>query len=141
MPVSKRDVMNLLCSISDWRGLQVVSRGRWKGIMNTAVCTGLGNFLAGPPGMVVGGVFGGLLGVWMAKEKRTPMSQVLKGLPGDQQQKLFNKVKAIISNLHSMNDTQLMMCVMSSECLQQQLVDMLMDFFAKELKIRSEMQK
>ncbi|XP_045674666.1 protein C19orf12-like [Phyllostomus hastatus] len=91
--------------------------------------------------MAVGGIIGTLVGVWMVMDKRQPVSQVLKGLSGAKQQKLFNKVKAIIWNLDSMNEEQLTECVMSSETLQQQLVELLEDFFEKELKIPHEKQR
>ncbi|XP_053528177.1 protein C19orf12 homolog [Artibeus jamaicensis] len=141
MPVSVDDVMKLLCSISNKKGLEVVTKGQWRGVMHAGICAGIGGLLAGPPGIAVGGVLGGLMGAWMSKEKRRPASQVLKELSGAQQMKLFNKVKAIICNLDSMNNKQLTEWVLSSESLQQQLLHMLKDFFEKELKIPSAVQK
>ncbi|XP_036922310.1 protein C19orf12 homolog [Sturnira hondurensis] len=134
MPVSKRDVMRLLCSISDQKKMIVPVQPSNKSARLAVTGALIGAFLAGPPGLAVGGVFGGLLGAGMMEEPFKPVYKIVLQLSQDRQQKLFDKVKAVIWNLDWIENVELMDLVMRSERLQQQLVDVLVDFIQTELK-------
>ena len=70
----------------------------------------------------------------MKDEPFKPIYKILLELSHARQQKLFDKVKAVIWNLDWMDNVELMDLVMRSERLQRQLEDVLVDFIKAELK-------
>ncbi|XP_045675109.1 uncharacterized protein LOC123806143 [Phyllostomus hastatus] len=62
MPVAVQDVMRLLGSVSKKRGLVVVLKGDWRGVVKPGVGAWIGTLLGGVPGMAVGGIIGTLVG-------------------------------------------------------------------------------
>ncbi|XP_037001026.2 protein C19orf12 homolog [Artibeus jamaicensis] len=134
MPVAKKDVMRLLCSISDQKKMTVPVQPSNKTARMAVTGALIGAFLGGPPGIAVGGALGGLLGVGMTEEPFKPVCKIVLQLSHVQQQKLFNEVKSVIWNLDWIDNVELMALVMRSEGIQQQLADMLVDFIKTELK-------
>ncbi|KAM5296761.1 protein C19orf12 homolog isoform 1-T2 [Glossophaga mutica] len=134
MPVPVKDVMRLLCSISDRKKMRVPVQPSDKRGRLAVTGALIGTFLGGPPGLIIGGIFGGLLGAGMKDEPFKPVHQILLQLSQDLRQKLFDKVKAVIWNLDWMDSVELMDLVMRSEQLQRQLVDVLVEFIKTQLK-------
>ena len=62
-----------------------------------------------------------------------PVPQIIMELPADEQERLFINAVAILRQLPWTNVKQLTMLVMGSKTLQEQLVDMLKNYFSKEL--------
>ena len=123
--------MRLLCSISEKRKMKVAFKYSWLGAIVTVTMVFVGGLVGGPPGKATGGDIGGLLGAWMTSGKFKP--QIIMDLPADEQERLFINAIAILRQLPWTNVEQLTMLVMGSKTLQEQLVDMLKNYFSKEL--------
>ncbi|XP_045674665.1 protein C19orf12-like [Phyllostomus hastatus] len=129
------NVVSMLGFISDERNMRVPVQ-RSKKTAGLAV-TGalLGVLLGGAPGMAVGSALGGLVGAGISKPCK-PVSEIIQQLSHNQKQKLLDKVKAVICNVDRMDKADLMVLVMRSERLQQQLADVLVGFIETELKTK-----
>nr|XP_019841842.1 PREDICTED: uncharacterized protein LOC109577367 isoform X2 [Bos indicus] len=128
-----KDIMRLLCSVSEKRKIKVAFKYSLLGGLVTGTVAAVGGLVGGPPGIVFGGAVGGLLGSWMMSGKFKPVPQIIMELPADKQKRLFINTIAILRNLSWTSVEQLTMLVMGSKTLQKQLVDMLNNYFIKEL--------
>ena len=131
--VAVEDIMRLLCSISEKRKIKAAFKYSWLGGLVTGTVTVVGGLVGGPPGIAIGGAVGGLLGAWMTSGQFKPVPQIIMELPADEQERLFINTIAILRNLSWTSVEQLTMLVMGSKTLQEQLVDMLNNYFIKEL--------
>ena len=131
--VSVEDIMRLLCSISEKRKMKAAFKYSWLGAIVTVTMVFVGGLVGGPPGKATGGAIRGLLGAWMTSGKFKPDPQIIMELPADEQERLFINAVAILRQLPWTNVEQLTMLVMVSKTLQEQLVDMLKNYFSKEL--------
>ncbi|ELV10970.1 hypothetical protein TREES_T100021215 [Tupaia chinensis] len=125
MPIMAKDIMKLLCAISEQRKMKAAFKHSGRGALVTGIVAFMGALVGGPPGLAVG--------AWMRSGGFKPVSQILMQLPRAQQQTLFNEATAIISPLMFTDATQLTSLVMGSEALQLQLMGMLVNFLTKEL--------
>ncbi|XP_043764714.1 protein C19orf12 homolog [Cervus elaphus] len=125
--------MRLLCSISEKRKMKAAFKYSWLGAIVTRTMVFVGGLMGGPPGIAIGGAIRGLLGAWMMSGKFKPVPQTIMELLADKQERLFINAIAILRQLPWTNVEQLTMLVMGSETLQEQLVDMLKNYFSKEL--------
>ncbi|XP_061254587.1 uncharacterized protein LOC133236524 isoform X12 [Bos javanicus] len=128
-----KDIMRLLCSVSEKRKIKVAFKYSLLGGLVTGTVAAVGGLVGGPPGIAIGGAVGGLLGSWMMSGKFKPVPQIIMELPADKQKRLFINTIAILRNLSWTSVEQLTMLVMGSKTLQKQLVDMLNNYFIKEL--------
>ncbi|CAI9168672.1 unnamed protein product [Rangifer tarandus platyrhynchus] len=113
--------------------MKAVFKYSWLGAVVAGTVVFVGGLVGGPPGIAVGGAVGGLLGAWMTSGKFKPVPQIIMELPADEQGRLFINAIAIIRQLPWTNVEQLTMRLMGSKTLQEQLVDMLKNYFSKEL--------
>ncbi|XP_040832615.1 protein C19orf12 homolog [Ochotona curzoniae] len=146
MPVMVEDIMKLLCTLSEKRKMKAAVKhlgkdkvlGKVKDTLVAGaaafVCGVVFSLVGGPPGFVVGGAVGGLLGAWMTSGQFQPVHQILKELPLVDKQKLFNKVLDIIRHLDYKDAVQLTTLVLGSEALQEQLLAVLVCYFEEELQ-------
>ncbi|XP_052504149.1 protein C19orf12 homolog [Budorcas taxicolor] len=121
--IAVEDFIKLLCSVSDKRQMKEAKKYTWSVILVILACTFLGGMLGSPPGILLRGIIG---------------SQLIKGR---ERKKLFNKATAILRNLYWTDVKQLTMLVVLSEALQKQLVDMLNNYFSKELGLEVKQDK
>ncbi|KAM6222983.1 protein C19orf12 homolog isoform 1-T1 [Rhynchocyon petersi] len=134
MPAMVKDVMQLLCSVSEKRKMRAAFKQSGKGALVTGAVAFVGGLVGGPPGLAVGGAVGGLLGAWMTSGQFKPIPQIIMELPPAEQQKLFNEASAILRNLEWTDMVQLTALVMGSEAVQQQLLAVLVNYVTKELQ-------
>lgn len=128
-----KDIMRLLCSVSEKRKIKVAFKYPLLGGLVSGTVATVGGLVGGLPGIAFGGAVGGLLGSWMMNGKFKPVPQIIMELPADKQKRLFINTIAILRNLSWTSVEQLTMLVMGSKTLQKQLVDMLNNYFIKEL--------
>nr|XP_014339136.1 PREDICTED: protein C19orf12 homolog isoform X2 [Bos mutus] len=128
-----KDIMRLLCSVSEKRKIKVAFKYHLLGGLVTGTVATVGGLVGGLPGIAFGGAVGGLLGSWMMNGKFKPVPQIIMELPADKQKRLFMNTIAILRNPSWTSVEQLTMLVMGSKTLQKQLVDMLNNYFIKEL--------
>lgn len=94
----------------------------------------IGGLMGGPPGIAVGGAFGGLLGAWMTTGQFRPVPQILLELPPAEQQKLYDEAVVILRRLDWTDVAQLTALVMGNASLQQKLTAVLINYLSKELR-------
>ncbi|XP_037607056.1 protein C19orf12 homolog [Sebastes umbrosus] len=128
------DVMRLCCEISAHDKIKVAVKKSTKGAMVVGGCALVGGLLGGPPGIAVGGVFGGLLGAWLTSGQFRPLPQILNELTSNQQQMLYISVKAALGNLDWTDAAQLIAIVMGNATLQQQVTKALHNFITNKLR-------
>ncbi|KAB0354875.1 hypothetical protein FD755_022334 [Muntiacus reevesi] len=114
--VSVEDIMRLLCSISEKRKMKAAFKYSWLGDVVAGTVVFVGGLVGGPPRIAF-----------------KPVPQTIMELPADEQERLFIKAIAILRQLPWTKVEHLTMLVMGSETLQEQLVDMLKNYFSKEL--------
>ncbi|XP_025023405.1 protein C19orf12 homolog isoform X2 [Python bivittatus] len=134
MPVSMKDVMQLLCHISEERKMKAAFKHSGRGALVVGTTAFFGGLMAGPPGLAVGGAIGGLLGAWMTAGQFKPIPQIILELPPAEQQRLYENACAIIQNLDWTDTAQLIALVMSNGAIQEKLLGMLTVYITNELK-------
>ncbi|NXS40190.1 CS012 protein, partial [Balaeniceps rex] len=134
MPISVDDVMLLLCQLSQKKGMKAAVKHSGQGALLAGAAAFIGGLMGGPPGIAVGGAFGGLLGAWMTSGQFKPVPQILLELPPAEQQKLYDEALAILRHLDWTDIAQLTALVMGNANLQQKLTAVLINYLSKELR-------
>ncbi|KAM4767291.1 protein C19orf12 homolog isoform 1-T1 [Cyanocitta cristata] len=133
MPVRVDDVMKLLVSIANAKGMKAAVTHSGRGALLTGASAFVGGLLAGPPGIAAGGVVGGLLG-WITSGDFKPVPQILMELPASERQKLCDEAMAVIKNLRWTDAAQLIALVMANPALKDMVVGVLTSYLSRELK-------
>ncbi|NXP79971.1 CS012 protein, partial [Ramphastos sulfuratus] len=134
MPISIDDVMQLFCHLSQEKGMKAAVKHSGRGALLAGASAFIGGLMGGPPGIAVGGAFGGILGAWMTAGQFRPVPQILLELPPAEQQKLYDEAVVILRNLDWTDVAQLTALVMGNASLQQKLTAVLINYFSKELR-------
>ncbi|NXX83759.1 CS012 protein, partial [Urocolius indicus] len=134
MPINVNDVMQLFCHLSQEKGMKAAIKHSGQGALLAGATAFIGGLVGGPPGIAVGGAFGGLLGAWMSTGQFKPVPQILLELPPAEQQKLYDEAVVILRNLDWTDVAQLTALVMGSANLQQKLTAVLINYLSKELR-------
>ncbi|NXO54436.1 CS012 protein, partial [Aramus guarauna] len=133
MPINVDDVMQLFCHLSQEKGMKAAVKHSGRGALLAGATAFIGGLVGGPPGIAVGGAFGGLLGAWLTSGRFKPVPQILLELPPAEQQKLYDEAIVILRGLDWTDVAQLTALVMGNASLQQKLTSVLINYFAKEL--------
>ncbi|NXT80017.1 CS012 protein, partial [Zapornia atra] len=134
MPINVDDVMQLFCHLSQEKGMKAAVKHSGRGALLAGATAFLGGLVGGPPGIAVGGAFGGLLGAWMTSGQFRPVPQILLELPPAEQQKLYDEAVVILSRLDWTDVAQLTALVMGNASIQQKLTGVLINYLSKELR-------
>nr|XP_020633006.1 protein C19orf12 homolog [Pogona vitticeps] len=134
MPINLNDVMQLLCHISEERKMKAAIKHSGRGALVAGATAFVGGLVGGPPGIAVGGAVGGLLGAWMTSGQFKPIPQIILELSPVEQQRLYDRAYAIISNLDWTDTAQLIALVMGNAAIQERLLAMLTNYITNELK-------
>ncbi|NWV07303.1 CS012 protein, partial [Ptilonorhynchus violaceus] len=138
MPIPVDDVMQLLCHVSEAKGMKAAVKHSGRGALLAGATAFLGGLMGGPPGIAVGGAFGGLLGAWMTSGQFKPVPQILLELPPTEQQKLYDEAMDIIRHIDWTDVAQLTALVMGNAGLQQKLAGVLVNYLSRELRAQIE---
>uniref|UniRef100_A0A8D0FN82 CS012 protein n=1 Tax=Strix occidentalis caurina TaxID=311401 RepID=A0A8D0FN82_STROC len=133
MPITVDDVIQLLCHLSQVKGMKAAVKHSARGALLGIPAALLGGLLGGPVGIAVGGAVGGLLGAWMSSGQFRPVPQILWQLPPAEQKKLYNKAVVVLSRLHWTDIAELTTLVMEDMCLLENLTAVLINYLSKEL--------
>ncbi|XP_044175736.1 protein C19orf12 homolog [Acropora millepora] len=98
MPVSAVVLKQVLPMLANQDQLKVTVKTPLVGGAVASVTTAIGGLIAGPPGMLLGGTFGGWLASGYAGYLK-PVSQVLAEMNAHQSQLLYNATRDIVDNL------------------------------------------
>ncbi|XP_035399178.1 protein C19orf12 homolog [Cygnus atratus] len=134
MPIRVDDVMQLLCRVSQEKGMKAAVKHSGRGALVAGATAFLGGLMGGPPGIAVGGALGGLLGAWMNSGQFRPVPQILLELPPAEQQKLYDEAMAILKRLDWTDVVQLTALIMGNAGLQQKLAGVVMNYLSRELR-------
>ncbi|KFO14733.1 Protein C19orf12 [Balearica regulorum gibbericeps] len=134
MPINVDDVMQLFCHLSQEKGMKAAVKHSGRGALLAGATAFIGGLVGGPPGIAVGGAFGGLLGAWLTGGQFRPVPQILLELPPAEQQKLYDEAIVILRHLDWTDIAQLIALVMGNASLQQKLTAVLLNYFSKELR-------
>ncbi|KAF1607224.1 hypothetical protein FQV09_0006831, partial [Eudyptes chrysolophus] len=134
MPIHVDDVMQLFCHLSQAKGMKAAVKHSGQGALLAGATAFIGGLMGGPPGIAVGGAFGGLLGAWMSAGQFRPVPQILLELSPAEQRKLYDKAIVILKRLDWTDVVQLTALVMGNASLQQKLTDVLINYLSKELR-------
>ncbi|XP_065519246.1 protein C19orf12-like [Lathamus discolor] len=134
MPINVDDVMQLFCHLSQEKGMRAAVKHSGRGALLAGATAFIGGLMGGPPGIAVGGAFGGLLGAWMTSGRFRPVPQILQELPPAEQQTLYNEAVVILRHLDWTDVAQLTALVMGNASLQQKLIAVLINYLSKELR-------
>ncbi|NXD14609.1 CS012 protein, partial [Nothocercus nigrocapillus] len=134
MPIRADDVMQLFCHLSQEKGMKAAVKHSGRGALLAGATAFIGGLVGGPPGIAVGGAFGGLLGAWMTTGQFRPVPQILLELPPAEQQKLYDEALVILRSLDWTDVAQLTALVMGNAAVQQKLLGVLVNYLTKELR-------
>ncbi|NXG27867.1 CS012 protein, partial [Dromaius novaehollandiae] len=134
MPIRVDDVIQLFCHLSEVKGMKAAVRHSSRGALLAGATAFIGGLVGGPPGIAVGGAFGGLLGAWMTTGQFRPVPQILLELPPAEQQKLYDEALVILRSLDWTDVAQLTALLMGNPSLQQKLTGVLINYLSKELR-------
>ncbi|KAM8799297.1 CS012 protein, partial [Eudromia elegans] len=134
MPIRPDDVMQLFCHLSQEKGMKAAVKHSGRGALLAGATAFIGGLVGGPPGIAVGGAFGGLLGAWMTTGQFRPVPQILLELPPAEQQKLYDEALVILRSLDWTDVAQLTALVMGNTTIQQKLLGVLVNYLTKELR-------
>ncbi|NXK47444.1 CS012 protein, partial [Chauna torquata] len=134
MPISVDEVMQLLCHVSQEKGMKAAVKHSGRGALLAGATAFIGGLVGGPPGIAVGGALGGLFGAWMTSGQFRPVPQILLELPPAEQQKLYDEAVVILRRLDWTDIAQLTALVMGSTSLQQKLAAVVVNYLSRELR-------
>ncbi|XP_028295542.1 protein C19orf12 homolog [Gouania willdenowi] len=127
------DVMRLCCELSAHEQISVAVKCSAKGAAVAGGAAFAGGLLAGPMGIAVGGLCGGVLGAWLTSGQFKPLPQILIELNPTQQNQLHNQVMGVLGNLDWTDAAQLVTLVMASSSLHEQVLSTLLGYVKDQL--------
>ncbi|XP_072836997.2 protein C19orf12 homolog [Pogona vitticeps] len=128
MPINTKDMMELLCQVSELREMKAAVKHSGYGALLAGTGAFLGGLMGGPVGIAVGGALGGALGAGMSAGKFKPVPQIIMELSPQQQQQLYKKVRAIIRHLDWTDMAAITALVMTNGSIQDQVLGVLGSF-------------
>ncbi|XP_043100757.1 protein C19orf12 homolog [Puntigrus tetrazona] len=132
------DVMQLCCEVSASRKMKAAVKGSGKGAAAAGGAAFVGGMVGGPAGIAVGGALGGLLGTWMTGGQFEPLPEIIKELPPRYKEKLYSDVMGALGALDWTDVAGLIVLVMGSATLQEQVLAAIFTYATKELKAEVE---
>ncbi|XP_059848937.1 protein C19orf12 homolog isoform X2 [Hypanus sabinus] len=132
MPVDINEVMKLVHHISEVEKMHVAIKSSAKGALLAGAIAFAGGLVGGPPGIAVGGAFGGLLGAWMTSGQFKPVPQLLMELLPNQRQVLCDDVRNIVQHLDWTDGVQLISLVMGNAALKSQVLAAISGYFMRQ---------
>ncbi|NXF90512.1 CS012 protein, partial [Eubucco bourcierii] len=136
MSISLDDVMQLLCHLSQEKGMKAAVNHSGRGTLVAGASAFVGGLMGGPPGIAVGGAFGLVLGAWMTAGHFRPVPQILLELPPDKKWKLYGEAMAILSDLYWIDAVHLIPLVMGNASLKQKLMAVLKNYLVRQLNAK-----
>lgn len=137
MPISQYDLQRIIAVLADEEELKATVKGSLKGGILAGITTTVGGLVAGPPGLMVGGIIGGALAYNTAEDFK-PVSQIINNLNAYERQLLYDYMKDIIDNL-TVDDYVSLMALVSGGpdlFLRTQLIDRTVEFLRSQLKVQ-----
>jgi hypothetical protein len=137
MPISCQDLQRVVSVLADEEELKATVKGSLKGGIIACISTTVGGLVAGPPGMMMGGIIGGAL-AYNTAEAFKPVSQIINDLNAHQRQLLYDYMKDIIDNL-TVDDYVSLMALVSGGpglLLRTQIVERTVEFLGSQLKVQ-----
>lgn len=134
MPVSAAQLQQVLAIVADEDQLKVTVNSAVSCGVFTGLSTTIGGLLAGPGGLIVGGL-GGLVVSYLTTKNFKPVSQVLKKMNAHQRQLLYEATWDIIDNLEIEDCSRLLQFLSeaSGKPTRQQLVMTLIAFLINQM--------
>ena len=135
MPVSSRDLEQVIEVIADKKQLKVTVDRSVKGGIIAGVATGIGGLLLGPIGLAIGGAVGGTAAYATSGEFK-PVSEVLRTLDHQQKEKLLEIVTNIIDKLEWYDSITLLRYLNGEGgWLRERIITAMIDCLKDELKM------
>ena len=137
MPVSAVVLKQVLTFLADQDQLKVTVKTPIVGGVVASVTTAIGGLIAGPPGMLLGGTFGGLLAYANAGDFK-PVSQVVKEMNAHERQLLYNATRDIVDNL-GIDDYLTLVAFLnggSGVLIRQQLMERMSAFLRDQMRLQ-----
>ncbi|XP_034974684.2 protein C19orf12 homolog [Zootoca vivipara] len=134
--LTEQEMMQLLSRLSEVWGMKVVNKQPKRVSLTAGLGALFGGMMGGPVGIAVGATVGGLLGKQMTAGQFKPVRQIIQEMPPEKQQQLYKIALRVIRDrdMEWPNVAQLMNLVMEDVAIQEQLVGVVMDYLANELK-------
>nr|XP_028596101.1 protein C19orf12 homolog [Podarcis muralis]XP_028596102.1 protein C19orf12 homolog [Podarcis muralis] len=133
-PIAVNEMMQLLGRLSDIWGMKAATKQPKRVALAAGLGALFGGLLTGPVGIPVGGTVGGLVGSQMTAGQFKPARQIIREMPPAKQQQLYKIAFRVIQDMEWPNVVQLMNLIMEDVALQEQLIGVVMDYLANELK-------
>ncbi|XP_003229357.1 protein C19orf12 homolog [Anolis carolinensis] len=134
MPINLDDMMQLLCRVSEMRGMRAALMHSGRGALAAFMGAFCGGLMGGPPGIAVGSAVGGLLGYRLSSGQFKPVPQIILELTPREKKKLYDEAFAIIRNLEWTDAAQVTALVMGNAGLQTKLLGVMTNFLTNELR-------
>ena len=107
-----------------------------KGGLIAGATTAIGGLILGPPGLAIGGAVGGCAAYVLAGNKFRPLSAViLYDMGRDDQQRLVEAVRNLVSHLDAGDALELMAIVNGNAVLKARIVSEMTSFFQQQLSM------
>ncbi|XP_033014845.1 protein C19orf12 homolog [Lacerta agilis] len=142
--ITVHDMMQLLSRLSEVWGMTAASKEPQRISLLASLGAFMGGMLGGGPiGLAVGSTIGGLVGTQTAAGtgEFKPIRQILLDMSPVKQQQLYMIALPVIRHMEWPNAVQLMNLVMEDVAIQEQLIGVLMDYLANELKVEIKLAK
>ena len=137
MPISEVALQRVLAILADEDELKFTVRASGYAGVVAGVTTTIGGLIAGPPGMLLGGTFGGLLAYANAGDFK-PVSQVVKEMNAHERQLLYNATRDIVRNL-AIDDYSALVAFLnggSGVLIRQQLMERMSAFLRDQMRLQ-----
>ncbi|XP_074645197.1 protein C19orf12-like [Tubulanus polymorphus] len=135
MPVDVEDLLKLLGTLSDEANLRVNVKESVKGGLIAGLSTAIGGVLLGPPGLAIGGAFGGCTAAYMANGKFKPLSQILWEMEPDKKRELYDNARIIVNKLHYTDVVMLAALINADVLIKKELIDVVIKYVSGAMKM------
>nr|XP_019961337.1 PREDICTED: protein C19orf12 homolog [Paralichthys olivaceus] len=123
------DVIELCCELFPYEEIRTTLNGAVAGGGIAGTAATVGAIFFGPPGLLVGGTLGGLLGFGMYQDTFKPLPQVLMELSPQQKKELFYHLLEVLKNKQWTDYVHLLSLVSDQPNVKKQLLKAIRQFF------------
>ncbi|XP_035214751.1 protein C19orf12 homolog [Stegodyphus dumicola] len=133
MPVNSREIIELLCTLSEEEKLRVTLKESLKGGLIAGGSAILGGCLLGPIGLAFGGALGGIIAAAASHNKFLPASQVIATMEQERRDYLAEKVRNIMQSI-DVTDIAVFAAMVSGDItIRSRVMDALIGYLRNEM--------
>ncbi|XP_067137752.1 protein C19orf12 homolog isoform X2 [Centruroides vittatus] len=128
--------ISFIKTLSDDHNLRATVKGSVAGGITVGSIAAVSSLIMGPVGLLIGGIFGGLIGYSIAKDKYKPLSSVIEAMTPQQKAKLRNHLIVLMHSVDVRDLITLAALIASNTSIKGKILAGIINFIVQEFGVQ-----